>query len=698
MKPLLIFAIAVPMLAQQVVAPQTPVPVVAAAASSVPAAAAADAPPAKDAAPAAKDASAPAADPAPAPSPKPSAEEWVTGYVEFGYQGLTGVGGSLETYRSVVNLGSGLKLLDTDFTILDPKHRLFERLRVRADHWGDDPFSSLHVFVEKRGIYKILADVRRLSYFNDLPSYADPTKGYGGAALDQQSFDVRRHIGTYDLELFNNHLISPYLQYEHDGSSGQGVTVFETNADQFAVPYTSSDSTELYRAGTHITGSHFHITLEAGGTTYKNNQNTYTYTSQAPNPGDNTVPVFGYTQGLSSLLDAYGIRGSSVFSRAVFTATPFKWLDVYGHFEYSEPKSTLNYQQYNSGAFVLESQVLLYNSEQYLIGSAAKQPHTTGNIGVEIRPLQHIRLLESWSTDRLHDAGSATQNDTLVSTSGNTLITDALAATLATNYSQAETTIIADATNTVTLRAGYKYVWGNASDLVLPGTEGLPGVIAENLRRNVFTGAITWRPSEKLSLTGEVESGSSSGAYFRTSLYNYTRARGLGRYQLFKTLRASFDYTVLSNNNPNAGSPYLFFSHQETASVDWTPKGDKYTFDGSYSHCSFHSEIDYLNPGFLTAALSDYRENCHSISGYINAKLKGFTKGQTIQLAAGGAAVLTAGSRPTNYYQPTARLVVPMTKRVGLFGEWRYYGLGEAYYGYESFRAHLLTVGLRYTR
>jgi hypothetical protein len=675
MKPLLIIALAVPLLAQQSPAPAQS----AAPAAATPAAAA-------------------AAEPAPAASPKPSTEEWFTGYVEAGYQGLTGVGGSFDTYRSVVNLGSGLKLLDTDFTILDPKHRLFERLRVRADHWGDDPFSSLHVFVEKRGIYKILADVRRLSYFNDLPSYADPTRA-SGAALDQQSFDMRRHLGTYDLELFNNHIFSPYLEYQHDGSSGQGVTVFETSADQFAVPYTSTESTELYRAGTHITGSRFHITLEAGGTTFKNSQNTYTATSQAPNPGDNTVPIFGYTQGLSSLLDAYGIRGSSVFSRAVFTATPFRWLDFYGHFEYSEPKSTLNYQQYNSGAFVLESQVLLYNSEQYLIGSAASQPHTSGNVGVEVRPLRHIRLLESWSTDRLHDSGSATQNDNLISgASASTLIATALASVLATNYSQADTTVIADATSTITLRGGYRYVWGNASDMVLPTTQGLPGVIAENLRRNVFTGAVTWRPSEKVSFTGETEVGSSTGAYFLTSLYNYTKARGMGRYQLLKTLHASIDYTVLKNNNPNAGSAYFLFSHQETASLDWTPKGDKFTFDGSYSHCSFHSEIDYLTPSTLTPTLSDYRENCHNISGYLNAKLKGFTKGQIIQLAAGGAAVLTSGSRPTNYYQPTARLVIPMTKRVGLFGEWRYYGLGEAYYGYESFRAHLLTVGLRYTR
>ena len=655
-------------------------------------------------APAAAAAAPAAAEPA-AASPAPSAENWVTGYVEFGYRGLTGVGGSFSTYRSVVDLGSGLKLNDTDFTILDPKHRLFDRIRVRADHWGDDPWSSLHIFAEKRELYKFLVDVRRLSYFNDLTSYADPnlTRGIG---LDQQSFDTRRYVGTYRLELFNNHLISPYLEYERDASSGSGVTVLQTSADEFAVPDTTTDSTDIYRGGTHISGRRFHVTLEAGGTVFKSSQNTYTYTSAAGNPGNNPVPVFGQTLDLTSLLDAYGIRGRSVFTRGAFTATPFRWLDVYGNFLYSEPRSTVNYLQYDSGNFLLESQVLFYNSEQYLVASQAKLPHTTGNAGFEIRPLNRIRVLEAWSADRLHNAGSASQNDTLYSGSPSSsnassmLIADQLQAALASNYSQTDTTVIFDATHNLTLRGGYRYVWGNASDVVLPA-QGLPGVINENLRRNVGLFAATYRMGTKMSLTAELEKGDSSGAYFRTSLYNYNKVRGIARYQLLKTLRASADYSVLSNNNPNDGAPYLFFSHQETLALDWTPKGDKLTFDGSYSHCSFHSEISYLNPGTLTTLPSDYREDCHSISGYLNTSIHAPGKAgkeHPVQLSAGGSAVLTSGSNPTTYYQPTARLSVPVTKHVGIFGEWCYYGLGETFYGYDSFRAHLFTGGLRYTR
>src|ERR1019366_4035601 len=101
------------------------------------------------------------------------------GTFDVGERWLTGVGGSLDTYRSVVNLGSGPKLIGADFTILDPKRRFFDRIRVRAYDWGDDPFESLHILAEKQSIYQFEANYRRVAYFNNLPSFADPLLARG---------------------------------------------------------------------------------------------------------------------------------------------------------------------------------------------------------------------------------------------------------------------------------------------------------------------------------------------------------------------------------------------------------------------------------------------------------------------------------------------------------------------------------------
>src|SRR5512135_3343542 len=87
-------------------------------------------------------ASSPAAE---APSPVPPAESWLTGSIDVGYRLRTDVGGSFDTYRSIVNLGSGPKLLGADFTLTDPQHRAFDQIRVRAYSWGDEPYQTVHL-------------------------------------------------------------------------------------------------------------------------------------------------------------------------------------------------------------------------------------------------------------------------------------------------------------------------------------------------------------------------------------------------------------------------------------------------------------------------------------------------------------------------------------------------------------------------
>ena len=58
----------------------------------------------------------------------------------------------------------------------------------------------------------------------------------------------------------------------------------------------------------------------------------------------------------------------------------------------------------------------------------------------------------------------------------------------------------------------------------------------------------------------------------------------------------------------------------------------------------------------------------------------------------------SSGSRPSSYYQPQARLQMPVRKNAALFGEWRYYGYDEPFYLYEQFHNHQFTAGLRLSR
>ena len=630
------------------------------------------------------------------PSPVPSAESWLTGSIDVGYRWRTDVGGSFDTYRSIVNLGSGPKLLGADFTLTDPKHRTFDQIRVRANSWGDDPYQTVHLDAKKSKFYDFSADYRDIAYFDFLPSYADPLLSRG-IVLNEQSFDTRRRLGSFQLDLLPGNWFIPYFAYDRDSGDGTGATTFVSDSNEFPVPNTLRDQTSLYRGGVRFELRRFHATLEQGGTTFKDDQSVF-QNPGATNFGNVATPVFGQKTDLTNLLAAYGVRGTSIYSKGLFTAEAASWLDLYGQFLYSQPDTNVNYQQTAAGNLLLQSQLLFYTSQQYLVSAAAKMPHTSGSLGAEIRPLRRVRIVQNWLTDRLHNAGSAASTQTLTATSGiSQQMAALLASSLVANYSQEEIDIFYDATSKLTLRGGYRYVWADANDAVLPPA-GLMSSDQAKLRRNVGIGGVTFRPGQKITIRADAEAASSGGSYFRTSLYDYQKVHAQARYQALTSLNFTADFTLLDNNNPVPGVNYDFRSQQESLSLFWSPLGGKFgDFQGSYTRSTLHSDIGYLIPQTLTQQTSLYRDDAHSATALFNLKLPQ-VQGVAPKLSAGGSFFISSGNRATSYYQPLATLWLPVGKKISLFADWRYYGYGEAFYLYEGFRTNLVTAGLRFTR
>jgi len=190
MKPWLAFLILCPLGAQDAPTPATP-------------------------APAAQDTPTPA-EPAAAATPVAAAPETaISGTIDVGYQWRSGVGGSLDTYRTVVNLGSGVRLMGLDLSFESAARRWFDHINVRASNWGGDPYNTAHVDASRHDWYNFSFDYRNIAYYNFLPSYADPTIGQG-IYLDQRSFDTHRRMSNFELELMPGKWIVPYVGYSRD--------------------------------------------------------------------------------------------------------------------------------------------------------------------------------------------------------------------------------------------------------------------------------------------------------------------------------------------------------------------------------------------------------------------------------------------------------------------------------------------------
>jgi len=442
---------------------------------------------------------------------------------------------------------------------------------------------------------------------------------------------------------------------------------------------------DSYRGGVRIEMSKYHLTLEQGGVNYGEDQ---TITNSNRNTGNLQTPFLGQTLFLGNLLQQYNISGSSIYSKVLATGRPAPWVDLYGQFLYSQPKNDVNYSATATGQFVNLSNLVFSNSLNNILAASAQQPHTTASAGAEVRPLRRLRVIESWSTNRLHDTSSPTSPTPLGAIPSQRL---------EWNYSQEQVDVLYDVFSKLTLRGGYRYVWGDSRVPSPTLTEAGPFEDVQ-MRQQVGLAGFTYRFRQKLTANFDFEGASSSSAYFRTSLYNYQKARMRARYQATNSLSLNANFTVLNNDNPTPGINYTFLSRDNSVSVQWAPAGGKrITLLADYSRSTFRSDLSYRVPQDGSTAFDHYRDNSHVATTLIDVALPGYG-GMVPKAAFGGSLFVSSGSRPSSFYQPLARLNIPFTKHLSWNSEWRYYGFGEQFYMYEGFRAHIFMTGLRVSR
>jgi hypothetical protein len=177
--------------------------------------------------------------------------------------------------------------------------------------------------------------------------------------------------------------------------------------------------------------------------------------------------------------------------------------------------------------------------------------------------------------------------------------------------------------------------------------------------------------------------------------------RARARYQVNKSLTLQANFQIRNNQNPANDIRFDYQSRANALTVYWTPDKPKWiSLMAEYNRSTLRSNILYLSLPFYAPAGSAYRDNAHTGISAVDLSLS-HLKGSKLTL--GGSFFISAGfvtvqSRPTRYYQPLARLSLPIRKNISWSTEWRYYGYGEPFYTYEGFHTHIFTIGLRITR
>ena len=627
-----------------------------------------------------------AAAPAQEVPPAAAIEPKLTGEIDFGYRFVQDVGGSRNVYRSIVNLGEGPKLFNGTAAWRNPGGKWLDRLEITANSWGGEPYNTGRLEAGLAGAYNFRLDYRNVSYFNSLPSFANPLLAEG-LFLSERAMDLQRRSIDAELKIKPGGRLSPFLGFYHGSGFGRGVTTFVTDGNEFPVSTNLNDRTESFRGGVNVNFSRVNFTLEQGGTTFRDDQEIF-YSGR--NLGNRRTTLFGQLVVLNDLRQAYGVRGDGMFSRAAVSGRPWSRLNFTGQFLYSQPSIDVQYTGQSRGEFFLLSAIAPYTGQLDRSTGAAQRPHPSGSWSTEIRPFSRLRIIQSWYTDRFHVSASSVLAQTYNTTPATQLENRAFDL-LVVNYNQHQVDAIVDLGSKLTLRGGHRYVWGDSVTRTPTLAQAQGPTRPGELRRQVGLAGATLRIGSRFDLAADFEASPGDRTYFRTDLMDYQRGKVRGRYRIRPSLVLSAAFAALNNRNEAPEANLDLRSQQTSVTLFFAPnQGKRVSFTADYTRATLRSDLPFLEPQTFTRAISAYRDNGHHGGGWADVTLA-----RGVRLSLGGSYSINAGSRPTRYYQPQARVVAPVAGKVAWTAEWRWFGFTERRYAYENFHTHLFATGLR---
>jgi hypothetical protein len=616
-----------------------------------------------------------------------SAERRLTGYIDTGYRIVPEPGGNFQTYRSLVNLGEGWKVFSFDLRYQPASTKLFDNVQAQGSGWGGEPYSQNRFQVGKEKLYRVDVDYRNVLYFNNVPSFANPFFQQG-VFFNERAYDVRRRWISTRVEFLPGTHIIPFFLYEGNWASGRGVVPLVGAGNEFPIVNEPDNQTRSFRGGVRFEYTKFHFTVEGGRVDFNDSQKVYNTTR---NFGNVTTPVNGQRLYLDQGTQLYDITGNSPMVQGLLNWSVTSWFDVHGQFVYTKPETVSNYNQQVAGLFFDRATFQFFNNSADSFRGDAAMPHRSGQAGFELRAGSRFRILETWMTDR-YSSTSAGQFTSIIGTG--TPSVNAATDRLDFTYNRNQIDAIFDISPRLMVRAGHRYIWGDA----LTRASNLTGLTPYNrseLSQNVFTFGSQWRPVAKGSVYMDVERGLADKTYFRTSLDDYWKGAARGRYQLTNTLNFNFAVNIVDNMRSDAKTGrvepgYNFQQRLASAGFFWNPKdGKRISLTGDYTRSSIKTDVLYFDPlaGFQPSRYRDY--------GHIGTLVADTALTHGARLSFGGSFFKSSGSRPTSYYQPLARIDVPMQRHIGFFADWRYWGYHEPFYYIEGFRAHALSFGFR---
>ncbi len=640
--------------------------------------------------------------PAPTPPPPPSGEGLKLGpydahsNIEIGYRWVSDTAGNSQMYRSMVNLGSGPKVLHSDISLRSNygSGTLFDHLDFSMDNWGGDPYNSLRLSFGRSDLYEFRADYRNLNYYNYVPTFANPLYAQG-YPYNQHSLDVTYRSTDIQFKLFPSRSVRPYFAYSRSSGFGPAFSTYSVTNNEFLLNSLWSYSADDYRGGVEVSLPRLSLTLEQGFRLLKNDSQA---TDQGGEPqGNHPGSFIGNNIFLSSLDRSYHDRTTLPVSKALVKFSPFDSLKFTGRYIYSMSDLQSSMAETDVGSFVSLENLISYRASSDAFNSRAKQPNHNASFLLEFSPFPEFSILNQFDDRSTHISGTSLlasvffSAHTLAGPAGPTsdqTVSSLLATFLAYDQFRNETDLEGRLPWGLTARAGFRYSHAQTS---LQNADDQTPNSASYVQRTGILG-LDFSRGSWLHLSADYESNLTNHALMRTDLLDFDQFHFQAKSHLWN--KFSIDASIALLLNPQNYIPVDYTSHNRNYAVALTYEpSDRFSLSLDYARTNILSDIAILLPQTLQLDRSIFDERGHSIGGSLSL---GLYRGSKIDFGYRG--LLNVGSFPLNYHQPFADVSIPLPNHMAIKTSWLYFGYNEKGSSAQDFRTHLVTFALAYMR
>jgi len=604
----------------------------------------------------------------------------VTQSFEMGHRSLA-VTGNDATYRSQVNYGDGLRLLDGDLeaSSKDGKGLLFDQLSLKTGGLGNDPYQSARFRVEKNGWYEYDLNWRLNDYFNPGLTTAN--------GVDAETLQHR--LQDHDLTLLPNSRVKVLLGFSRSTEDGPALTSFDELGFGLVPLFESVRRTQdEYRAGVDGRIAGFRFSILHVWEFFRDD----TEISRAASSFRQIQPDHGEISGWRGFLSRSFGNTLDINARASYQGS--------GH------GSIVDEQNLNPTPSSIPAQ-------QIVVSGEASRPTTAANLNVTWSPARKVSITDQLSFDQIQMNG----NNTFEQFSPGTLDTTALNFQfLGIRTFADDITVGYDPRTWLGISGGYSvsarrfHSIAQASD----NSEPAAGSYEQNNTLHAGNLAIRVRPMQRLSINVSGELGRADRPIYPVSEKSYHAFRGRVQYKAGTLLLAA---TAQADYNVNSASISSFSSQSRNygAEAGWSPRS-WLMFDVSWSklHLNTAGGLAYfVDSSLITGTESLYVSNLH----FVNANVR-LSVGKRADIFAGYSRVQDTGdgrataagdgtnsvpafnieqTYPLLYDTPMARISIPLVSRVRVNAGWQYYRYNERFFAIRDYHANTAYTSLSWS-